>query len=155
MADVTFRLAQLSDWARLYAWRNDPEACEQFLSGPVTLSEHMDWLRKTVADERVQLFVVTALSWAGTALASHTPVATCRIDADGGVSIAVAPEHRRKGYASVIASHLVGFGKPLYALVKVTNIASLRAFASAGFTYSGVKDGLGIKDAVVLLEYRP
>lgn len=42
----------MSDWARLFAWRNDPETCAQFLSGSVTLPRHIDWAGASTMTDR-------------------------------------------------------------------------------------------------------
>lgn len=132
---LTMRPARMDDWARLYAWRNDPEAAAQFLSGAVTLAEHLTWLRTRLAQP--EQFLV----------AEHEhghAVGAIRVASGGDVSVLVARECRRLGYATAMIRHLCSLCDPqtLSARVKTDNLGSLSAFAACGFVPSAVTDNL-------------
>ncbi len=139
---LTLRTAQLSDWARLLAWRNDPETRRAFVqTEPVTLSQHMQWLRETIAADDRALFIATD--------AQHgADVGTSRLDLRPtdlsgfrtcDISITVDPRHRRRGYAvklinAAIAATPGEWGvRRVVASIRVENEASLRAFVACGF----------------------
>lgn len=139
---VQLRLAALSDWARLYAWRNDALTRSMFKhSEPVSLAEHMAWLTETLEKPYVRLFVATV---------GDKPIGTVRLDRDrheprydgwAEVSLTVEPRSRGVGYAERIVGRVVAdntwsacsYLSGLLAEVKPENLASLRAFAACGF----------------------
>lgn len=95
---VTLRKAVLSDFARLFYWRNDAETREMFIhQNIVTMDEHWNWLTEIVKDESSALFIAEDCVRADT----HIPVGTIRafMRNDGAVmvSVTVAPLFRRHG----------------------------------------------------------
>lgn len=134
---LRLRRAAMGDWARLLAWRNDPVTRANFTQADVvTPREHCDWLKETLANPDVALFVAEDRDRA---------VGTGRLDVVrhrkarwGEVSLTVAAEQRGRGYASLLLGALVGQAGPLQlaglvAHVKSENYASLRTFADCGF----------------------
>lgn len=134
--------ASMSDWARLYAWRNHPTSRAMFLqTKPVTLRTHLAWLLGILGDDDVFLAIVR-----DTARATY--VGTFRLDRvrkgnDGWLecTVTVDPGQRGRGYGTdlvrLITASVPGNWPmwPLRARVKAHNYASLRAFADAGFEY--------------------
>lgn len=142
----TLRPATEADWARLLAWRNDPDARAAFVSTEiVTVPEHRKWLTKTLADRNKLLLVAIdrAIGFAvGTARLDRVKdVAECSVTVDG--------RYRGRGYATFIVSQLASYVPPdwrcarLVARIKQENTASLRTFTDAGFVYATTdKSGL-------------
>src|SRR4051812_41929523 len=132
---LTSRPATLEDWARLYAWRCDPGTCAAFLSPPPpTLTSHLAWLQRTLSSPSCQLAVVYE---------DEHAVGTYRLDADAYMawcSLTVDPRVRGRGYAVPMLRMLLADARrtwpthPVRAWIKNSNVASLRAFASVGFT---------------------
>lgn len=138
---VRLRPATEADWARLFCWRNDPETRAHVHSGDVVeLSAHLKWLRATLANQDIKLFVARD-SEAG------NYVGTVRLDLDKKAihySVTVEPHQRGKGYGEqIIAATLESMpdangekwrnADRLVASIKPDNYASLRAFADNGF----------------------
>jgi RimJ/RimL family protein N-acetyltransferase len=137
---LTMRLATMEDWARLLAWRNDPETrANSVEQAEVTVSEHRKWLKKTLASPSTMLFVFTDNS-------REVVVGTGRLDFDAKhksieLSLTIDPRQRGRGYAGPVIQMLAdaaryvpeGAYTRLVALVRPGNVASLRAFARCGF----------------------
>lgn len=140
---VALRTANMQDWARLYGWRNDPDTVAASIEGdPVSLNIHMDWLRRTIDDPTVRLYVVHE-ALAGEPLRA---VGTARLNqrlnpvTEVELSLTVDPRHRGRGLASIIVERLVHAARvefrdcpAMTAVVKGTNLSSLKAFAASGF----------------------
>ena len=135
---VNLRPAEESDADYLYRVRTDPETVRQSANRDgITREAHGDWLRRVLADSNRRLYVAETPTWAG-----WEPIGTGRLDqADGIVtySIAVAPEHRGRGYAVQVIEALLEEAQALWpdslavAFVRQDNAPSLRAFLRAGF----------------------
>lgn len=131
---IDLKPATLLDAAILYLWRIDP-ATVAASPGPIPIwHEHVEWLKRTLADSNRKLYV---------AFDGMQAIGTGRLDrvASGvELSITVAPDWRRKGYAPRIIEALCREawkwlpGGRTIAHVRPENRASLRAFLSAGFT---------------------
>jgi RimJ/RimL family protein N-acetyltransferase len=130
---VRLRPATLHDWARLYAWRFEPSAAAASgRSAAATISEHLDWLGAALTDPFRRLYVGE----------DGGPVGYVRLDMDGDneavVSIAVDPARRNEGCAAGMLAALtrearrLGLAR-LKADIRVGNVGSMRAFASAGY----------------------
>ncbi len=149
---LNLRSATANDWARLFHWRNDPDTRAASVdTEPVDLFDHMKWLKKTLADESIRLFVLEDQSQSRTA-------GTTRLDLskDGKTaecSVTIDPSCRGRGYAqsaiSLTTLKAAELGVDVVtARIRETNPVSLRAFTSAGFLFTNAKDGM------VKLEWR-
>jgi N-acylneuraminate cytidylyltransferase len=133
---LSLRPADMDDWARLYAWRNDATTREQSRdTAPVPLERHMTWLRETLGSGSAWLYIVTLGE-------PRSAIGTCRLNrrgAEAEVSVTIDPQVRGGGRTSAILRLLepearrMGIAR-LVATVRTGNAASLRAFASAGYT---------------------
>lgn len=132
------RPAAPRDWARILAWRNDPDAMEQSLvQGPVALKDHILWWRQIMSPN-----CPTRL-WIGHDAARGVDMGMIRLDIvnrDGTISIVVDKNQRGRGYGSEMLSALLYEARAvrpplenLIANVKSGNLASLRLFVSHGF----------------------
>lgn len=151
---LKLRPATADDWARLFAWRNDPQTREaSFDSNPVALGVHVKWLEGVLADKSKHLFVAY-----DQVLSVHVGMVRADVTSDSKrertceVSVVVDPQQRGKGYAArmigALASHYAAQQKKttLVARVKPWNHASLRAFADNGFAFDKAEG-----DVVVLV----
>lgn len=140
------RPATYDDWARLYTWVNDHETRQNSLSvDPIKLPDHLAWFERTLNDqERARLWIVVdALS----ACDPSAPIGVLRVERDlahgrqvGVVSISLDSRWRGRGRAVPMIRMLPALVHEgwtdvthLQAKVLDSNVASLRAFAEAGY----------------------
>ncbi len=139
---MRLRPATEADAEFLMAWRNDPDTVRFSRSArPVTAAEHREWLRERLADQSSRV-------WVGEE--TGHPVGQVRVNREEGVwivDIAVAPGDRGRGLSTDLLRNLqrempgcTGAGT-LRAEVHRDNLASKRAFASAGFVRGGEAGG--------------
>jgi RimJ/RimL family protein N-acetyltransferase len=138
---IRLRPATVADCLLLWQWRNDPDTrAASSTPGEVSLAEHLAWLEATLAGCNRRLFIVET---------DGISVATARLDLgaeDAVVSITVAPERRGGGLAAAVLLALCEEAvrllvRRLVAHVMPGNVASLRAFARAGFTPAAGEPG--------------
>lgn len=150
---VKLRRAEMSDWARLFSWRNEPTTVAASKAGKIALEDHMAWIAAVLDDEDRALFVARDETQSLT-------VGTGRLDYQSGngkknvpptveFSLTVDHRYRGAGYATAIVAGLVseslniwGTDAVMGADVKVANAASLRAFAENGFWPKAYTGGL-------------
>lgn len=153
---MTLRLATIDDWARLFAWRNDPDAvAASWSAAPVRCEEHMKWLRATIGDSSTALFVAYDSERGAFPSERLQPrrryVGTGRLDLGKKavtVSVTVDRRHRGCGYAVQIIDGLLEWlredkrwtDRRIVAEIKPANLASLRAFAACGFIVARATD---------------
>lgn len=134
---ITLRPATIEDAACLYAWRCDPvTAAQSFQAPPPSLEVHTAWLARTLA-AGVDLLIAER---------DGAPVGTARIDpagdADVELHLTIAPDARGQRLATPVIEAACtrardhGARRAL-AHIKPENIASQRAFLSAGFVFVG------------------
>lgn len=134
---MMLRPATSDDWARLFCMRNDEVARTNSLEEKfVELTEHLAWLKRTLKDKQIELFVAV----------DHTRGVTVgyarldyQSDKDVICSLAIDAPQRGHGYAAQVINALLETvshtrAKRMIAVVKSTNYPSLRAFASCGFS---------------------
>jgi L-amino acid N-acyltransferase YncA len=144
---VSLRRATMKDWARLYTWRNHEATRTQFRNqAVVTLQAHLDWLKRTLANDKVHLFVAVdgeRSCFTGTMRLDLLPKQKNK-PVTAEVSITVDSRHRGLGYAALMLGCLekeaqrIGVAV-LRAEVLVSNMASLRAFAEADYEVVSVE----------------
>jgi spore coat polysaccharide biosynthesis predicted glycosyltransferase SpsG/RimJ/RimL family protein N-acetyltransferase len=132
---LRYRPATQADSELLLEWRNDPQVRSASRSVEVvSVSEHEDWLQRTLADPGRTLLVAER---------QGRPLGTVRFDRDSGgaeISVTVAPDRRGEGIGSrMIAevSELYLSARPetprILAEVREHNRASAVAFERAGY----------------------
>ena len=135
---VELRRATMEDAGLLLGWRNDPETrAASHQTEPVRHADHIDWLRRVLANPGRQLFV---------ALEQGEPVGTLRADFADGVhelSWTVAPEARGRGVGKRMVALLAArFNAPVRAEIKRGNTASERIAEYAGMTLDREEHGV-------------
>src|SRR5262249_40338662 len=119
-----------------WQWANDPGVrAVSFRPEPIPWERHVAWYRARLADARCRFFI--ACDEGG------TPVGQVRCDLDGDrggtLSMSLAPEARGRGagWRTIWAAPEEVFRTAdvdrLHAFIKEDNLASLRAFARAGY----------------------
>ncbi len=128
VSEVTLRLANLEDSALLLAWRNDQQTREHsILNQKINECEHDKWLRKSLEDATIKLFIVVS---------AGRSVGTVRAQKGSSgwiLSWTVSPESRGNniGYRAVaiLVEQLCG---NVLAYIKVNNVASIRIAEKLG-----------------------
>ncbi len=124
----------------LWHWVNDPEVRRASFSGePVTWHEHLEWFSGKLRNEKCLIFVVED--------ADSIPVGQVRFDIDerqeAEAHVSIVRERRGYGYGSAAITAAVEElvrRKPvrrINAYIKLSNMASIRAFEKAGFMRAG------------------
>lgn len=126
---MTLRLARASDAAFLLRVRNDPTTRQASRTRrEITLKEHEAWFAKTT--DRIFIAEVEDVAVGTVRLTRHTGWLE--------INLAVAPEHRGKGYATqMIQLGAKEAWAPVVAYVRAENDRSLKAFKRAGFVEEG------------------
>ncbi len=138
-AEYRLREVVSADCQRVFDWANDPiTRAASFRTDPISPETHEDWFSEQLARPAPSFWIAETRS--GEAFGQ---VRFTHEDPHPIISIVVAPEARGSG----IGSWLIGAGcqqyfavtdaTAIHALVKETNIASIRAFKNAGFISSG------------------
>lgn len=136
---VLVRAAADEDCGLLFGWANDPLTRRMSLrTRPIAWQEHVEWYDRVTGDPATLLLVGEAWE-AGV----WVPCGQVRVDADGIVSLAVAPRLRGRGLAlpllraAVLKARARVPGRVLLAYIKPENEASQRVFERAGFQPEG------------------
>lgn len=148
---LTLRPVRESDCELLWSWVNDPAVRRSaFRSEPIPFGEHAAWLAARLRDPACMHFLASDDAGA--------PVGQVRFDLGDGeaeVDVSVAADRQGVGYGALLirqgVTRLVETTRVrlVHAFVKPENVASLRAFRSAGFHECGVEKVRGC-DAVHL-----
>jgi len=130
---LTLRPATLDDAQFIWKCRNDPDARRESLHPElIPFAIHADWFRESLANPLRRIWIAET--------SDHTtPVGYGRLDweTEGGdptISVAIAPVLRRMGFGVQIIQLTTSMaGGSVWASIKSTNVASLRAFAAARY----------------------
>ena len=137
---LLLRPVQAHDCRLVWEWANDPlTRAFSFSLQPIPWERHLEWFTAKLSDP-LTLFCI-AIN------ADGVPIGQIRYQIEGTeavVSVSVAPNQRGKGYGREIiclGAQRVFASTPvelIHAYVKPDNVASLRAFAAAGFVNGGL-----------------
>lgn len=132
--EVVLRAATLDDAALLLELRNDPDAVRWSTTrSVVSEADHERWCSSVLGDPAYRVRI---------ALRGDTPIGFVRVDVREGVgtvSIAVDRAHRGHGYATMMLRAMIADCnadcqvRELAAAIHADNVASVKAFAAAGF----------------------
>jgi len=138
----TLRRAAATDSALILAWRNERTAVANSISSSnVSTADHQAWFQKVIGSEH-HLLLMVEMDPRGSG--KKEKIGMCRFDFyrnhSAEVSINLNPDFRGKGFGSLILEEGVNAFRPLFpqveclrAQIRVSNIASQRVFARAGF----------------------
>ena len=138
---MMIRLANSSDSGDIFGWRNDPASRSMFLNtGEVALNDHQNWFDKSLLDINRTLFV---------GVLDGQKIGVCRFDFDPSnetvvISINLNPELRGKKLSAAFLEKAIQKYREknkslILALIKRTNIPSIKIFQKCGFVHSGVQ----------------
>ena len=150
--NVTFRAADKSDLQRTFEWASDEMVRKNsYHSEPITIKKHTNWFLNKIVNENTLFLIV---------LVNNRPAGIVRYENDSTeavVGILIGKEYRGQNLASHILSksapiYFEKFEKPILAFIKKQNIASIKSFEKAGYTFSEEKEILGHQSYVYKLE---
>ena len=129
---LTLRPATLDDAHLLWECRNDPDARRaSLIPEPIPFTGHVEWFRQSLTNPLRRIWIAET--------SDHTPVGYGRLDweIEGGdptISVAIAPVLRRMGFGVQVIQLTTSMASgSVWASIKSTNVASLRAFAAARY----------------------
>src|SRR3989338_8950672 len=129
---LTLRPATLDDAHLLWECRNDPYARRaSLIPEPIPFTGHVEWFRQSLTNPLRRIWIAET--------SDHTPVGYGRLDweIEGGdptISVAIAPVLRRMGFGVQVIQLTTSMASgSVWASIKSTNVASLRAFAAARY----------------------
>ena len=149
IGDNNLELHEISekDCEVIWKWSNDSVVRKfAFHSGPISWKEHREWFETKIGDPNCFFYI--AIDGLG------KQVGQIRFDVSDGIAetdISVVREKRGFGFGQQIIKFGVEllckriFIRRVYALVKIENIASVKAFQKAGFRDSGEMTTRGCK----------
>jgi len=136
---IKIRRAEPGDAALLWEWANDPQVRQlSFSQDFIPWEEHLRWFAGKLNDPNYVIFIVMD--------EAQNPIGQVRYQLSPGeatISVAVAQEHRYKGYGTAAIREASGKllaeadVKLVHAYVKPDNPSSLRSFIKAGFKAVG------------------
>jgi UDP-2,4-diacetamido-2,4,6-trideoxy-beta-L-altropyranose hydrolase len=138
-AKLRLRDAQETDCRLLWEWANDPQVREAaFSSAPIPWDAHQAWFTGKMKDPNCTILI--AEDDGGRQVGQFR--VDWRSEQEGDIDISVAAQFRGSGNGAVLIDLAVGRvfaekGDHIYALVKIENQASRRAFEQAGFSSLG------------------
>ena len=136
MIELALRPAVASDEGLLLEWRNEPETRRQSLhQAPVSPEQHARWFRDRLArPSECRIYIADV---------DGAPVGQARVEVTGEgrgeISIAVAAGSRGRGLGRTLIAKATEHAaadlgtSSVAAVVKRENVASLRAFETAGY----------------------
>jgi UDP-2,4-diacetamido-2,4,6-trideoxy-beta-L-altropyranose hydrolase len=136
-ASLTLRKATINDLQLVFEWNNDPEVRRHsFYPEPILLEDHTIWYKAKLEDAASKIYIAEVVG---------KPAAQIRFDVkddQAKISYLISKNYRGKGLGHTVL--LKGITKLLaedksvnlvVGLVQKDNLASVRAFEKAGFTY--------------------
>jgi RimJ/RimL family protein N-acetyltransferase len=129
------RQAKLTDVDLIFEWSNDQLVRQQSFNSDVIVYEpHCEWFTHKLNDKNSLLSILES---------DNKPASFLRIDIkvnNATIGVLTAPEFRGKGLASVfiqkgVAEYFKSNSLPILASIKKQNIASIKSFEKAGFSY--------------------
>jgi len=133
---MNYRDAEPLDCDWILTCRNDPETRNQsFNSKEISLEEHTLWFNRSLTMTNRKIIIAEY---------EFTRIGVVRLDYEDvetiEISVFLEPEQRGKGYGQIILKGINEYAvewlpslKQIVALVKQTNLASIRAFTKLGY----------------------
>src|SRR5262249_54754051 len=133
------RPVQAEDCRLLWEWANESDVRRvSFSSDPIPWEQHVRWFTAKMASPNCIMYIAVK--------DNNTPIGQVRYDIDGNeaaIAVSLARQFRGQGYGSCLlqrASQQLFASAPvrtIHAYVKQDNVASVRAFANAGYVEQG------------------
>ena len=125
---MNLRKADGDDCWDVFKWINDPYTRAMFFSSKeVTRNEHWAWFNQTIVKDDSEIYMIEDEDRKVGTLHVH------KVAIGWEVSINIAPEERRKGYAVKALKELANLYPDLVAHIKLDNVISQKTFEEAGF----------------------
>ena len=132
---IKLRKANMIDCKDVFKWRNDPKTRQMsFDTKEIDFKDHEEWFKKSLKEPDRHMFI------AEDGIRKIGVVRIDRLNADAGeININIAPGCRGKGYGSrlikLATDKMIKTGKFSFiiARIKVSNVASIKAFEKAGY----------------------
>lgn len=150
--NISFRAAGKSDLQRTFEWSSDEMVRKNsYHSEVITIKNHTKWFLNKIVSENTLFLIV---------LVNDQPAGVVRYENDTAaavVGILIGKEYRGQNLASHILSksaeiYFEKFENPVQAFIKKQNIASIKSFEKAGYTFSEEKEIQGHESYVYKLE---
>lgn len=138
--ELTIRKVESKDVDLLFDWSNDELVREQsFTSDLITYSTHCDWFENKLKSNDSLMFIVEM---------NAIPAGIVRFESNNEsstISVSIDKLYRGKGFGMEIikigvAEYFKVKDLPILASIKKDNIASIKSFEKAGFSYFKQED---------------
>ena len=153
---LDIRKTEVLDRDDILQWRNDPVSREQsFQSNLISESNHRNWFNQMMVDKKQNAYI-------GIIASDKTKIGFAHLKNDTAgictVSVNLNPVQRGKGLGSKLLQKVIedhsSFNDVVYlALIKSTNLASIRCFEKAGFASYENKSGVVTKTPKWYVDY--
>lgn len=123
---LTLRKVTIDDAEDLLRWKNEEDTRKNSIvtDAVIDLFDHMEWLKKTLADPTVEFYIIKDGSQSvGDVRLNHGEKET-------EISIRMDKSCRGRGLATQV---IAMFKSPLTAKIRVHNVASMRVFIANGY----------------------
>ncbi len=144
---IIFREVVVQDAKILYNWVNEKEVRNNSLiSKPIKWEDHLAWLKNKIENINSKIFIF---------FNEQEPVGQVRLDLDDNywtIDFSVSTSFRGRGYGKFILQKIIETGEfeKFKAVVKTTNIGSIKVFRKLGFEEVGKK----LLDESELIEFK-
>ena len=149
---IKLRPATIADSQQVLKWRNDPHIVNLGLTGKtVSLEEHANWFKKTLASEQRLIFIV---------MHETIPIGQIRFDYLGSeqceISIYLAKAYTRRGFGSIAIQNAcerifsLWDVNQIIATIKRNNYPSHSSFQKVGFSPKGKSTSFLTADCIQL-----
>ena len=152
LQQLEIRNAELSDVDVIYKWSHDDLVRKQsYNSGNISYDTHCEWFKNKLADKNALIFIIET---------QGVPTGMVRFDIVNEmatIGISVDKNYRREGLAAAainmaVNEYFSANNFPIQASIKEGNIASVKSFEKAGFTYLRKEEINGAESVVYQLE---
>ncbi|GAO30461.1 GNAT family N-acetyltransferase [Geofilum rubicundum] len=144
---LKFRHANIEDAELLFNWVNDPIVrAASFYNNLISWTDHINWFENKLEDEKTQILIFEF---------EGVPAGQIRIENKETAIIGVSIDKNFRGKklaVEMLRNACTEFwkieNKPLFAYIKKENLASIKAFKNAGFSYL-MDDKINNSDCVI------
>ncbi len=132
---IIFRKVNSSDLKLLFVWANEQEVRKQsFQTGKIDFETHKYWFQNKLNDKNSVMYIAEI---------DQTPISLIRFDIENKravIGILIDKNWRGKSLSTPILTKATKIFQqkhpiPVYAYIKQSNLASIKAFKQAGFRY--------------------